>query len=212
MKLNEIFTQHIDEGRMVRDKNGPILTKAQLARAADKAANTPRFNRHGEIEGKAAWKEAITAVGAVKFTAKHPDILAFDAKGTEIGWYDGTDNTGYSTPTVKKMSTHDIHWKVTELIGSSFPDGDPIDSIGPWMKKNDVSMDEINAAFDKEERRFFKDGMYGYLSSKWDDMADDAVCDANASAKSGERFDMNSNFYTVDKKDKKITKRNNPWK
>lgn len=96
----------------------------------------------------------------------------------------------------------DISRKVEDAISRAFPDGDPIDYIGPWMQKNNIEMDEVDAAMKAAGHGSY----YKYLADMWDDMAGGAVHDA----KSG-HIDPNSPFYTVD--DEGVVKKNsNPWK
>ena len=83
----------------------------------------------------------------------------------------------------ENASREQIWHKVEEAVGNSFPDGDPIDTLGPWMRKFDISMDEVNAAVAwatgntrrKNAKQF---GLYDYLANMWDDYAADALHDA----------------------------------
>lgn len=94
-----------------------------------------------------------------------------------------------------------IHSIVTDKIGQSFPDGDPIGRLIPWMDKNKVSMEEIDKAF-----RVNGDGSYNdYLIDMWDQMASDATYDAEHG-----HIDPNSPYYDTDKEGK-VKKRDNPW-
>ncbi len=99
--------------------------------------------------------------------------------------------------------SQDLIWrKVVDVIGNSFPDGDPIDYLIPYMEKNGITMKEINAAVRKYERVDF----YQYLSRLWDESAADQIHDA----KNG-HIDDNSPFYNVDK-NQNIVPAQNPWK
>lgn len=110
----------------------------------------------------------------------------------------------------KKAATkleQSVIWnKVQTVIGNTFPDGDPIDHLIPWMRQNNVTMDQINAAVKKHE----KTDMYGYLARMWDDTQGDAVYDAETMIKQNRKPDENNVFYYFD--GEKIVKNQNPWK
>lgn len=96
---------------------------------------------------------------------------------------------------LKKLShpsPREIWDEVETAIGNAFPDGDPIDALHPWMKKNDVTMDEVNAAVKQNvmgRGKGKKDyGMYDYLADMWDDMSRDSLHDAKNGAY-GEHYD-----------------------
>jgi len=57
-----------------------------------------------------------------------------------------------------------IWQKVEQVVGQIYPDGDPIDYIGPWAEKNGIPYEMVNRAVQK--RGGFKD-MYAY----WDSFA-----------------------------------------
>ena len=114
-----------------------------------------------------------------------------------------------------KLSSEQIWNKVETVIGNTFPDGDPIDHLIPWMEKTKVTMDQINAAVKKHAKA--KD-MYAYLADMWDDMASDAMHDANMMLNKGKIPDHNP-FVDIINKDhhgftgkEKAVKRPNPWK
>lgn len=75
-----------------------------------------------------------------------------------------------------------VYRKVIDVIGNSFPDGDPIDSMIPYLKKIGVkdwdAGDTINAAMKKHGHGVEKKGMYAYMASMWKEMAQDALYDA----------------------------------
>lgn len=106
-----------------------------------------------------------------------------------------------------KLQQSEIWNKVQTVIGNSFPDGDPIDHLIPWMKKTGVTMDQIDAAARKIQKA---KGMYVYLAQMWDDMQGSAVFDANNAIKNNERVNDNSVFFYFD--GEKIVKNQNPWK
>ena len=95
-----------------------------------------------------------------------------------------------------------IHHKGLGFIGNSFPDGDPIDSFHPWLKKNGYTMDDANAAFKKYEKTDF----YGYQARMWEEHAKDAIHDA----KNGHVHAHHWAYHTDD--NGKIIPNPNPWK
>jgi hypothetical protein len=82
--------------------------------------------------------------------------------------------------------------EVETAIGNSFPDGDPIDALHPWMEKHEVTMDEVNAAVKQNVMGRGKGkknyGMYYYLADMWDDMSRDQLHDAK-NGHYGEHYD-----------------------
>lgn len=97
----------------------------------------------------------------------------------------------------------EIWHEVDNAIGNSFPDGDPIDSLMPFMTARGVTMDEINASVKKNvmgRGKGKKDyGMYDYLADMWDDMSKDSLRDA-MQGHHGEHYDD------------KWFAQNNPWR
>jgi hypothetical protein len=102
-----------------------------------------------------------------------------------------------------KLSTEEIFKQVETSVGNSFPDGDPIDHLIPWMEKNSVTMDQIDAAVKKHAKP--AKSMYGYLAIMWDDTSSDAMHDAQNG-----HIDSNSPFYRME--NDKPVKNPNPWK
>jgi hypothetical protein len=80
-------------------------------------------------------------------------------------------------------------------IGNSFPDGDPIDTFGPWLHKHGLDMADVDAAFKKRHKK----GFYAYLAAMWDDAAASALHDAQQGSH-GEHYD--NEWFA----------QNNPWK
>ncbi len=96
-----------------------------------------------------------------------------------------------------------------EAIGSSFPDGDPIDHISAFMRKNKLYGDDLDAAFAKYGDGYEKKGFYATVAGWWDDMQPDQMHDANIDLKAG-RQPEHSDFYDI--KDGKVVAKQNPWK
>jgi hypothetical protein len=93
-----------------------------------------------------------------------------------------------SAETVRKVKPNldVLYQKGLDAIGDSFPDGDPIDRLGPWLSKQGFDFEDMNKAFRKHEKKDF----YAYLAHMWEDMARDQLHDA----KNG-HADENSVFY-----------------
>jgi hypothetical protein len=110
-------------------------------------------------------------------------------------------------PTVKKMTTGDmyeLHDEVTDAIGNSFPDGDPIDGFGDYLKDNKLTMDDVNKAFKKIEGMTYDK----YMKTMWADSAADAAHDAQTDLKNGKK-PHSSPFFDI--KDDKVVMRTSPW-
>ena len=107
-----------------------------------------------------------------------------------------------------KPSLEEIYHKAIDIIGDTFPDGDPIDHLGPWLDKHKVDFDRVDLAFKKFEGRGKKKsyGMYDYLADMWKQMAADRIYDA----KNG-HVDQNSPYYYVED-DGTIKPKQNPWR
>jgi hypothetical protein len=109
----------------------------------------------------------------------------------------------------EKVPLDAIYHKALDIIGSAFPDADPIDRLGPWMEKNGLTMADVDRAFKKNG-----DGSYDrYLVDMWDQHADQAMYDAEIDIKKGKEPDhYHQTFVRYDHKTKKLTKLPNPWK
>jgi hypothetical protein len=109
-----------------------------------------------------------------------------------------------------KIDLQAVYNKYTMVVGNVFPDGDPIDYMGPWFKKNYGIEYDYGKYIDQALKKFGsgseRKGQDGYLSTMWADMAGDAIHDA----KNG-HVDDNSPYYDVEK-DGTITPKHNPWK
>jgi hypothetical protein len=107
-----------------------------------------------------------------------------------------------------------VYNKATAAVGDSFPDGDPVDRIFPWWKKQYPSlqydmMEYINKAFKTHGHGAEKKGLYSYVRELWDSYAGDAVHDATVMLDKGNTPER-SVFFNV--KDGKVVKCDNPWK
>lgn len=102
-----------------------------------------------------------------------------------------------------KLTADQIYRHVCDLIGETFPDGDPSDSVAPWLRQHGLTMADVDKAFKKNG----KTDMYGYIASMWDELAADALHDANNG-----HVDDNSPYYQTGSKGEVIRKNRNPWK
>lgn len=73
-----------------------------------------------------------------------------------------------------KPTLDEIYHYVSNIIGDIFPDGDPIDRMGPWMQRHRISMEDVDKAFKKHEKKT----MYHYLGDGWEDIAQQAYREA----------------------------------
>lgn len=89
----------------------------------------------------------------------------------------------------KKLDLPAMARKIQDIVGSSFPDGDPIDGINSYFKKLGIPRDEDTfALLDKiVKKHIYKKGYYKWLEQMWDDVADDKLVD-------------------------NVTRENNPWR
>lgn len=115
-----------------------------------------------------------------------------------------------------KKDTQMIWNNVQEAIGSTFPDGDPIDKLGPWMRRSGFDIHDIDAAVKKHagKKKTGDYGLYDYLADMWDDSADDALHDAENGRKHdrGIHVPDTSVFINFDEGRGKYKKASNPWK
>jgi len=58
---------------------------------------------------------------------------------------------------MEKPTNDEIWDKVTTVIGNMFPDGDPIDALGPYMEKNELYWDDLNRAARKNGYKSVED-------------------------------------------------------
>lgn len=97
-----------------------------------------------------------------------------------------------------------------EAIGSSFPDGDPIDHMLRYLDPKHWTTDEIDQAFKKFGHGYEKKGFYATVEGTWDDFSSDTIADAKMELSQGKKPDSNSPFFDI--KDGKVVPKKNPWK
>jgi hypothetical protein len=66
-----------------------------------------------------------------------------------------------------------IAQKINDVIGSTFPDGDPIDTLMPWMQKQGYGHDKLMPMLDKAARLNGYKSYYKQLEDFWDQVAAD---------------------------------------
>lgn len=114
-----------------------------------------------------------------------------------------------------------IYNKAIDMIGNSFPDGDPIDQIGDWFKKTYGTADNCREIVDKAMRKFGggleKKGMYEYLADMWEEHAADLLSDAvqlikkGAGVEAAEEAAGDYDHFLAFDKDGNPSLGNNPW-
>ena len=99
--------------------------------------------------------------------------------------FDRMDREREAASKANKPSEGEIWRQFENAVANSFPDGDFIDHLAPWLRKHELTMDDVNAAV--REYSDSKDA-YDYLQKMWDDHAADAEHDALQGAH-GETYD-----------------------
>lgn len=89
----------------------------------------------------------------------------------------GKLNKPKADPAVKKAEANQklqrIADKINDVIGSTFPDGDPIDILYPWMLKQGFNDSKIMSILDKASRLNGYKSYYKQLEDFWDQIAAD---------------------------------------
>lgn len=116
----------------------------------------------------------------------------------------------HKEPKAPKINYQKVYDIVIDAIGSSFPDGDPIDHIIPKLKRMGLDPYDSGKIIDQALKKFGhgaeKKGLYKYMETTWSDFQADQGYDAEHG-----HIDKNSPFYDVDKSGK-IVPSDNPWK
>lgn len=99
-------------------------------------------------------------------------------------------------PTAKKAEANQklqrVAYKINDVIGSTFPDGDPLDILYPWMLKQGVDDSKVMSILDKASRLNGYKSYYKQLEDFWDQIAADNPDGFGGSSE--------------------VTKDNNPWR
>jgi hypothetical protein len=107
----------------------------------------------------------------------------------------GKLNKPKADPAVKKAEANQklqrIADKINDVIGSTFPDGDPIDTLYPWMLRQGFDDSKVMTLLDKAARLNGYKSYYRQLEDFWDQIAAD-----NPGGFGGSE----------------VTKDNNPWR
>lgn len=153
-------------------------------------------------EAVKAWQQAST-------DPKEDRRLDREAATRQKG-YERAERALAKKPVIDLKAVYD---KAIQVIGNTFPDGDPIDTMIPWLERRGVQDyqigETIDAAFKKHGHGAEKNGMYSYMANMWDEMSADVLQDAIQSVKAG-KLPERSPF--LDFNGDKITKAPNPWK
>jgi hypothetical protein len=115
----------------------------------------------------------------------------------------------------KKPTLQDIFDKFEECVGEYFPNGDPIDGMIDWLRKNGLTVGDVDKAIKKHGGA---KSYTEYMAQAWDDFKDDQLHDAEQALKRGQReleMHINNNSLArtfVEIKDGKPVATRNPWK
>ena len=109
-----------------------------------------------------------------------------------------------------KPTDAQVWQKLYTVVGDTFPDGDPIDLIGPYMDRYGLTMKDIDRVVNSYQS--IKGGYYEWLAQMWDDATADAVHDAKQALAKGQDPEQygRSPFYHVE--NDKVVPAQNPWK
>lgn len=168
MKLNEI--KNISEGLKGNWTYGTVyhLTPAKLKALrinATKAADESVLN-------------VIAQVVADK--AELQKKKAAEKRADDKKWNSKNDDSPkkYTTAELQEIAR-----KIEEFAGEAFPDGDPIDKLGPWMTKRFSlpRFTNISDALDLAAKKNLSSKSYSdYLAGMWEDYIDDVAPDRRA--------------------------------
>ena len=68
-------------------------------------------------------------------------------------------------PAPQKLTLDDVWRKVEDVVGQIYPDGDPIDWLAPWFKKQGIEDFKIGDILDKASRKHGYKDIYDYYRS-----------------------------------------------
>lgn len=94
----------------------------------------------------------------------------------DIEYFRQKDAGTYVDPAHKatKEKLVKLGYKIWDIAGGSFPDGDPIDLLGPYVRRNFGPRADVVALLDKGLAAIGdKGGYYKYLADMWDDISAD---------------------------------------
>lgn len=121
----------------------------------------------------------------------------FKSVGDYLDWADKEEEKLKQQRAALKPKAGEIWSKFQQAVGDSFPDGDPFDRMGPWMRQHDLTMHDLDAAVAEFNGK--NETAHSYLAQMWDDHAGDAEHDALQGAH-GDTYD--DQWFN----------RGNPWK
>lgn len=88
------------------------------------------------------------------------------------------------TPAAPKLTLDAVWRKVEEVVGQIYPDGDPIDWMAPWLKRQGVEEFKVGEIIDRAARKHGYKDMYDY----WKSFAEDTGYEADHFDPYGERM------------------------
>jgi|LakMenEpi03Aug12_release.lakeMendotaPanAssembly.Ray.scaffolds.fasta_scaffold158057_1 hypothetical protein len=80
-------------------------------------------------------------------------------------------------PTAPKLTLDDVWRKVEDVVGQIFPDGDPIDWLLPWFRKQGIADHKIGGILERAAKKNGYKDIYDYYNSMKDQYARDNVAE-----------------------------------
>ena len=141
-----------------------------------------------ELAEQSGVKYPVRSLDGVEKAFNNPNSIA--AKNWASSTAKKAKPTSFSTP--KKPSLDTIWQKVEHAVSMQFPDGEPIDILGPWLDRNNLTIDDVNRAAKKHGYK----SLYHYWDALASDYESDARSDWEHSGRKGpepkvHRFTMN---------------------
>jgi hypothetical protein len=120
---------------------------------------------------KEAFKEVPTHGKTGKPNANHPNFAKHDADFK-------AQQKAMRPPAQPKLTLNDVWRQVEHVIGQIFPDGDPIDWMGPWLQKRGYKDFQVGDIINRAARANGYKDMYAYYDELKQQHADDQAYDA----------------------------------
>jgi hypothetical protein len=104
---------------------------------------------------------------------------------------------------INDLKLQALYQAADNALGYACDGGDPIDQLGPYMRKHGFTMEDVNRLYRKHHRKNY----YEHLEALWDDLANAEIADAKVSPLYRQE---GSEFYKV--KNGEVIPKANPWK
>lgn len=205
MKISEILNEKIDNGPG-KIKNVPKLNYDSRRSSAVSALSKSEQKRISQ-ELAAAKEKQREMAKATKLAMKAAE------KEARMNTYDERRKAA-ARAAEKELSV--IADKIFAVVGDTWPDGDPIDHLGPWMKKRFGESVAVMDYLDKAIRKWDKtyNGYYDYLAKTWHDFTMDQRYDEFMQNFEGGDFKAAAKVWH-DSESTKVAaelKKENPWR